>query len=103
MPFLIQVLLPQTNNEGEPFGDPVFSPTRRELVERFGGLTAHVRAPARGLWKEDDGTVVRDEIVIFEVMADELDRDWWAAYRATLEIRFAQAELLIRAHAIERV
>jgi len=36
-------------------------------------------------------------------MVAELDRAWWAAYRAKLEERFAQDELVVRAHAIERL
>jgi hypothetical protein len=30
----------------------------------------------------------RDDIVIYEVMADSLDRPWWANYRQGLERRF---------------
>ena len=45
----------------------------------------------------------RDEIVIFEVMADQLDRQWWRQYRTELEQRFSQAELVIRASLSERL
>ena len=41
---------------------------RSELADRFGGVTAYMRAPARGLWKGDTGETTRDDIVIFEVM-----------------------------------
>ena len=88
---LVQLFLPLRDNEGRPFGDDAFGPTRRELLERFGGVTAHQRAPAQGLWKTGDGEVAGDDVVIFEVMADDLDRPWWSAYRKTLETRFRQA------------
>jgi len=101
--YLVQILVPQYDNEGEPFGPDVFSRVRQELVERFGGLTAHVRAPARGLWQAEDGTVARDDVVILEVMADGLERSWWADYRRTLEARFRQDEVVIRATPIERL
>ncbi len=41
--------------------------------------------------------------MIFEVMAGEIDRGWWGAYRRELERRFAQEEILIRAAAIDRL
>ena len=71
-----------------------------ELTERFGGLTAHMRAPARGVWKTEDGDEARDDIVIFEVMTDRVDRDWWDAYRKRLQDRFRQDAIVIRAMAI---
>ncbi len=82
---------------GAPFPHVLFEETRSELVQRFGGLTAHVRAPARGLWKADDGSVARDDVAIFEVMAEGLDRAWWAEYRRTLERRFRQEVMIVRA------
>lgn len=96
----MQILLPIANNEGQPFGDEVFVNTRAELTERFGGLTAHLRAPARGLWKAGDGDISRDDIVILEVMAESLDAAWWRAYRSTLEARFQQDVIVVRATAI---
>ena len=99
--YLIQILLPLNDNDGKPFGPDVFGETRAELTERFGGLTAHMRAPARGLWKTDDGAVTRDDIAILEVMATELDGPWWSAYRQRLELRFRQDEIVIRALGVQ--
>jgi len=48
--WLIQILLPLFDNDGRRFGEEPFTRTRGELLERFGGLTAHQRAPAKGLW-----------------------------------------------------
>jgi hypothetical protein len=75
----------------------LFGQVRDELVERFGGLTAYTRAPASGLWQEHDGETTHDEIVIYEVMTEQLDRPWWAGYRAELEKRFQQETLIVRA------
>ncbi len=102
MAYLVQLLLPVQDNAGRPFGEEVLGPTRQELVDRFGGVTAHLRAPARGLWKGDAG-LDRDDIVIFEVMADALDLGWWSDFRAELERLFAQDEIVIRASASERL
>ena len=99
--YLVQVLLPVFDNQGAEQDPALFSKTRAELTERFGGLTAYARAPARGLWKTDEGQVARDDIVIFEVLAESLDREWWREYRAELEARFAQEVLVVRALPVE--
>jgi hypothetical protein len=101
--YLIQILLPLYDNDEQPFGRPPFDRVRRELTERFGGVTMHMRAPASGAWKEDGGHVEHDDVVIVEVMEDEPDRAWWAGYRAELEARFRQDEVVIRALPGERL
>lgn len=98
---LVQLLLPLYDNEKRPFPRALLDEVRAELAERFGGVTAHLRAPAAGAWKDDDGEIARDDVVIVEVMTDALDRAWWAAYRRTLESRFRQDELVVRAVPIE--
>lgn len=98
---LVQILLPLVADGGERLPQPLFGAVRAELVERFGGLTAYTRAPAKGLWAEGRDTVEHDDIVVYEVMVEELDRAWWAGYKAGLERRFRQKELVVRAQAIE--
>lgn len=99
---LVQILLPLFDNEGERLPEDVYRRLREELMDRFGGLTAFSRAPAEGLWAHESGTA-RDDIVVVEVMAETLDRGWWAAYRGELEARFRQEAIVIRAQAIERL
>ena len=94
---LVQILLPVRDNAGTPFPRADHDRVRHELTERFGGVTAYLRAPAAGAWKDGEGDVARDEIVIFEVMAAGLDRDWWRSYREDLERRFRQDEIIARA------
>lgn len=93
---VIEIFLPLDDNNGVPFPASLFEDETRRLTEQFGGLTAFTRAPARGLW-EDDGKTVSDRIVIFEVMADTVDMEWWTDYRRQLEARFRQDTILIRA------
>jgi hypothetical protein len=76
---------------------------RDELTAKFGGLTAYSRAPAEGLWAAGDGPPARDDIVVYEVMVEELDRQWWKQLRVDLERRFEQDEIVIRAEQIERL
>jgi hypothetical protein len=97
---LVQILLPLFDNEGRRFPHEAYRTVREEMVGRFGGLTAFTRAPAEGLWAEDGGTI-RDEIVIFEVMADDVDRKWWIAYRQELERRFRQDRIVVRAQEVK--
>ena len=101
--YLVQLLVPLYDNSGTAFPRDLFAHTRGELIDKFGGLTAYTRAPARGVWKADDGEVARDDIAIFEVMAEALDRAWWSEYRATLEQRFRQDEMVIRAMEVEQL
>ena len=101
--YLIQLLLPVRDNSDVAFPRRLFHRIRQELTQKFGGATAFLRSPAEGFWREEEGQVNRDEIVIFEVMADQLDRQWWRQYRTELEQRFSQAELVIRASLSERL
>jgi hypothetical protein len=91
---LVQIFLPLRDNRGKRFGRALFGQVRRELVGRYGGLTAYSRAPARGLWRSPRGTQ-SDDIVIFEVMAPRLNVGWWRTYRRRLEQRFRQEKLLV--------
>lgn len=98
---LVQLLLPLYAQDGARLEASLFSAVRQELVDHFGGLTAYSRAPAKGLWADDGGSVARDDIVVYEVMADTLDRAWWAGYRQELAARLRQKELVVRAQEIE--
>lgn len=101
--YVIQIFVPLRDNDGIPFTRNLMDALRQELTERFGGVTAHLRAPAAGAWKDEEGEVARDDVVIVEVMVDELDRAWWAGYRSRLEERLRQDEVLIRALPCDRL
>ncbi|MBA1279615.1 MULTISPECIES: hypothetical protein [Pseudomonadaceae] len=100
---LIQLLLPLYDNDGQALPKSLFAEVRDELMQQFGGLTAHTRAPVNGLWLEDDNAAVRDDLIIYEVLAPELNRSWWSDYRTSLETRFRQEQVLIQAHPVERL
>ncbi|HVG05084.1 MAG TPA: hypothetical protein VM937_09100 [Burkholderiaceae bacterium] len=74
---------------------------RDELTRQFNGMTAYARAPAEGRWQSGDERTVRDDMVVYEVITQELDRVWWNHYRVTLEKLFAQEQMLIRAQIVE--
>lgn len=101
--YLIQVLLPLNDAAGRRFEVARHHQVSRELTERYGGLTVYSRSPAHGMWEPQPGQTMHDEVVVYEVMVEKLDTRWWGAYRRLLERRFFQDELVIRAHAIERL
>ena len=100
--FLVEILLPLYDNEGRRFDAGEFDRVRDELAERFGGVTAFRRSPAEGVWREG-GEESRDRIVIFEVMADSLEREWWREYREELERVFRQEKIVVRASEFEEL
>ena len=91
------MLLPVRDNQGNTFPREELDRVREELTERFGGATAYLRAPAAGLWKDQEDDVAPDDVVIVEAMAMHLEREWWRLYREELQHRFRQEEILIRA------
>jgi hypothetical protein len=99
---LVEILLPVADKEGQRFDARKYEEVRQDLTRRFGGITTFTRAPAHGT-SEASGEIVHDDIVVFEVMTDTLDRPWWEAYRRRLEQSFSQDEIVIRAVAITRL
>ncbi len=96
---LVQLLLPLYNNSGMRFEENLYKEVRDELVTRFGGITAYTRAPVHGLWQESK-QIVRDDLIIYEIMVETLEEDWWRGYRLILENRFQQQSLVVRAYPI---
>ncbi|WP_442579307.1 hypothetical protein ACSBOB_28035 [Mesorhizobium sp. ASY16-5R] len=92
---LFQILLPRADNAGQPFAREDFNRVKEELAADFKGVTAYLQAPAEGLWREG-GQTDNDDIIIFEVMAEEIDLHDWRRRRAELECRFRQDKVIIR-------
>ena|SRR5438045_3233777 len=98
--YLLQILLPARG--GGSRRNAILASLHRTLVNKFGGLTAHSRAPAKGKWLSG-GKVERDDIVILEVMTKTIDRKWWSKMRKGLELGLDQKELVIRSQRIEQL
>ena len=98
---LIQILLPVIEKENEDLPWHLYADIRKELTEKFGGITTYTHSPATGLWKEAADKTVKDEIIIYEIMARDIDGDWWKSYKQMLEIKFKQEEIIIRSSAID--
>ena len=95
---LIQMLLP-VPREGET--SPALEVTRAELVETFGGVTAYVRSPARGVWTDDRGHESHDDVIMVEVVTAEFNRAWWRAFAARVAVRLGQDTMHVRALTID--
>ena len=93
---LIQLLLPTTGAVHSDAMTPL-AETRRELAERFKGVTAYVRSPAKGLWTSPDGHTEADDVVMMEVVTEQFDLAWWRSYAGTLALRFGQDTIHVRA------
>ena len=99
---LIEILLPVADNAGTPIARETYESVHSVLTGKFGGLTAFTRAPAQGVVKYG-AEKVHDDIVVLEVMAQQLDRNWWREFRQKLERDFAQDEIMIRATEVARL
>jgi hypothetical protein len=97
---LIQLLLPTTETARRDAMAPL-AETRRELADRFDGVTAYVRSPAKGLWTAPDGHMEADDVVMVEVVTEKFDRPWWRTYVGTLAERFGQDTIHVRALPME--
>jgi hypothetical protein len=97
---LIQLLLPTSVAAGRDAMAHV-AETRRELADRFKGVTAYVRSPAKGLWTAPDGHTEADDVVMVEVVTATFDRDWWRNCAMTLARRFGQERIHVRALPVE--
>jgi hypothetical protein len=96
---LVQILLPSLRGERARLG---FERVAQELTEKFGGATAYFNSPAEGIW-DNEGVNERDLIVTVEIMVDDFDEAWWSEYRAELERRFRQREIVIRSTGMTKV
>jgi hypothetical protein len=97
---LIQLLLPAPNTAGSDAMTRL-AETRRELADKFTGVTAYVRSPAKGLWMAPDGHTEADDVVMVEVVTETFDRRWWRTYAAKLAQRFHQDTIHVRALPVE--
>ena len=94
--YLIQILLPLTDENRAPFPAGHYTALAETLTKKFGGVTAYMPSKATGLWKEDQNTTVKDQIAVLEVMAEQLDVSEWKKIKDDLARTFRQEEILMR-------
>ena len=96
----IQILLPVLDKRGHPRAYRLFEDVQNELTTKFGGVTAFINTTAQGRWTNNRRTV-HDDIVVIEVMVKRINRAWWHRYKLSLEERFEQETIVIRALAMQ--
>lgn len=97
---LIQLLLPLFDNKGKNIAKRKFAAVKEKLVKQFGGVTVYTQSPGSGIWEDAKDKLVKDSVIIFEVMAAGIDRSFWKKYRHALEKNFHQQQIVIRQTAI---
>ena len=100
--YLVEILLPKETGNGKPIGQKWFEDLLTELTGKFGGATSFIRAPGLGLWRSD-GETQRDNIAVIEVMAGQLEPEYWTRLRERVERELSQEEIVIRAQEIRRL
>ena len=95
--YVIQLVLPVRDNEGNIFPGRIWSALKDQLTARFGGVTAYTRAPAEGVWQPDPERTAAEDVFVVEVMTRQLEREWWQALRRELEVTLRQEEIVVRA------
>jgi inorganic pyrophosphatase len=93
---LVQFLLPLYDHNGHPFPEKIYTGIKNQLSKKFGGLTAYVRSPAEGIWKKEAREMVKEDMINYEVMTNDIDLVFWKDYQQFLKDQFKQEELLIR-------
>jgi len=99
----VEIFLPLRRPDGSRVGRGYFRALGQELTELYGGVTAYSRAPAKGRWVDAGGAHDHDDIVIYEVMVETLDAEWWGRLRKRLEADLNQQEILLRAYQVTRL
>src|SRR6187401_1105178 len=98
--FLVQILLPAFDNSGRRIPAREFRAVKKEITDKFHGLTAYSRSTAEGFWGKGQATQ-HDEIIVYEVMVPTLQQGWWKRYRRRLEKRFRQNSIIVRSHRLQ--
>lgn len=102
--YRFDIYLPLKYNDGTDIEPEKFQETRRELVDKFGGLTwiGNIGRPAiLGFWREEE-KIFQDENDLFVIYTEreEVYKEYFRQYKEVLKQRFKQREIFI---AVEEV
>jgi inorganic pyrophosphatase len=93
---LIQLFLPTIAKNGKPFPRSYYDTVREQLTDKFNGVSMYFNSKVSGVWKDEDAKLVKDELMVFEVMSDAITLDFWKSYQRSLQKQFKQESILIR-------
>ena len=98
---LIQIFIPLYDVEGNQFPGSIYESIKQLLTSKFDGLTIYQRSPAIGLWKENNHKTIKDDIIIYEIITEDVDKDFWLEFKKDKQEQLKQEELLIRSFEIQ--
>lgn len=99
----VELFIPQNDQNGRPFPASYFTRLNAELKDKFGGFTVYSRSPAEGIWKEDGGKTIRDQVLVYEVLTHNTDSRCFKELKPRLEKRFKQTEILILLSQVRKI
>jgi hypothetical protein len=97
----LEIYLPTMTNRGTPIAPAEIERIKETLVQAFGGYT-HLNQRFQGAWRMG-GVVLHDEVTIVRVLDDGTAPFDIAAFKASLEARLDQEEILIIARNVHRL
>jgi inorganic pyrophosphatase len=90
----IELFIPVYTKNGKPFPKKHYTNLHQKLTEKFGGLTMYSRVPVTGFWKENSKTTLKEDIIVYEVLAAEIDDKFWTKLKAWVLKAFNQEEII---------
>jgi len=93
---LIQLFLPTTTENGKAFPGTYFHAVKQKLGKKFDSLSVYLKSPLIGSLKNDEPILAKDTLLVYEVISDIVETDYWSQYQQFLQKQFKQDYILIR-------
>ena len=101
MSFITQLLLPKSDNLGQPFDRESYSPFHARMIRRFGAWTR--KGQAEGAWLSPSNQLYSDEHWVYEIEHSRRDLRFWQAEKERLKTEFSQEEIWIMQYEGRRI
>lgn len=92
----VELFIPLINQQNNTSIHKKYNQLRIQLLSKFGGLTIYKRTPVEGLWNDENEKTVQDDIMIYEIMIQQVDLNYWKDLKRSLEKSLNQEEIIIR-------
>lgn len=93
---LIQLFLPTTAENGKAFPGTYFHAVKQKLSKKFDSLSVYLKSPVIEHIKDDGPTLAKDTVLVYEVVSDSVETDYWSQYQQFLQKQFKQDDIVIR-------
>ncbi|MFI5452940.1 inorganic diphosphatase [Pedobacter sp. UC225_61] len=99
----IELFIPVYSKKGKSFPKKYYSSLHQKLTDKFGGLTMYSRVPVTGFWKENSSATLKEDIIVYEVLASEIDEKFWDKLKKWALKTFNQDEIMIHVSSISTI